>query len=45
MLVFAGIHLEDILDDELDLLEKLPGKVRQKGVEHKPVSKKKPVLR
>ena len=28
----AGVHLEDIVNDELDLPEKLPGKVRYKGV-------------
>jgi hypothetical protein len=41
----AGIHLEDIVDDKLDLPGKLPGRVRHKSVEHEPVSKKKSVLR
>ena len=27
----AGVHLEDIVDDELDLPQTLPGKVRYKG--------------
>lgn len=28
----AGVHLEDIVDDELDLPDKLPGKVRYQGI-------------
>jgi transcriptional regulator with XRE-family HTH domain len=28
----AGIHMEDIVDDELDLPDKLPGKVRYQGI-------------
>jgi transcriptional regulator with XRE-family HTH domain len=28
----AGVHMEDIVDDELDLPEKLPGKVRYQGI-------------
>src|SRR5205823_12973196 len=28
----AGVHLEDIVDDELDLPEKLPGTVRYQGI-------------
>jgi len=28
----AGIHMEDIVDDELDLPERLPGNVRYKGI-------------
>ncbi|HZB44550.1 MAG TPA: helix-turn-helix transcriptional regulator [Pyrinomonadaceae bacterium] len=31
----AGIHLEDLVDDEVDLPEKLPGHVRYRG---KPLS-------
>src|SRR5256885_10597770 len=37
----AGVHLEDIIDDELDLSAKLPGKVRYKGRKHKSSSRKK----
>jgi transcriptional regulator with XRE-family HTH domain len=37
----AGVHLEDIIDDELDLPEKLPGNVRYKGVKHQATSPKK----
>jgi len=28
----AGVHMEDIVDDELDLPESLPGKVRYQGI-------------
>jgi transcriptional regulator with XRE-family HTH domain len=28
----AGVHMEDIVDDDLDLPEKLPGKVRYRGI-------------
>jgi transcriptional regulator with XRE-family HTH domain len=28
----AGLHLEDVVDDELDLPEKLPGTVRYRGI-------------
>jgi transcriptional regulator with XRE-family HTH domain len=28
----AGVHLEDIVDDELDLPDKLPGRVKREGV-------------
>jgi hypothetical protein len=28
----AGIHMEDIVDDELDLPERLPGKVSHQGI-------------
>jgi transcriptional regulator with XRE-family HTH domain len=31
----AGVHMEDIVDDELDLPEKLPGNVRHAGIKHK----------
>jgi hypothetical protein len=38
----AGVHMEDIVDDELDLPEKLPGNVRHVGIKHKPTSRSKP---
>jgi transcriptional regulator with XRE-family HTH domain len=28
----AGVHMEDLVDDELELPEKLPGKVRYQGI-------------
>jgi transcriptional regulator with XRE-family HTH domain len=28
----AGVHMEDIVDDELDLPSKLPGNVRYRGI-------------
>ena len=28
----AGLHMEDLVDDELDLPDKLPGPVRYKGI-------------
>jgi transcriptional regulator with XRE-family HTH domain len=31
----AGVHLEDIVDDELDLPAKLPGGVKYKGIRSK----------
>ena len=31
----AGIHMEDIVDDELDLPAKLPGNVKYKGIRSK----------
>lgn len=31
----AGIHMEDLVDDELDLPEKLPGNVRYQGLKRK----------
>lgn len=37
----AGVHLEDIVDDELDLPERLPGKVRYQGIKRKSTSRKK----
>ncbi len=37
----AGVHLEDIVDDEWDLPEQLPGNVRYKGIKHKSASRKK----
>src|SRR5438552_12669640 len=36
----ASIHLEDIVDDELDLPEKLPGSVRYRGVKAKSRSRR-----
>ena len=36
----ASIHLEDIVDDELDLPQKLPGIVRYKGVKAKSRSRR-----
>jgi transcriptional regulator with XRE-family HTH domain len=37
----AGVHLEDIVDDELDLPEKLPGNVRYRGIKRKSAARKK----
>lgn len=31
----AGVHVEDIIDDELDLPAKLPGNVKYKGIKSK----------
>ena len=31
----AGVHMEDIVDDELDLPAKLPGDVKYKGIKTK----------
>ncbi|MEP6742019.1 MAG: helix-turn-helix transcriptional regulator [bacterium] len=31
----AGVHMEDIVDDELDLPAKLPGNVRYQGLKRK----------
>jgi len=31
----AGVHLEDIVDDDLDLPAKLPGNVKYKGIRSK----------
>ena len=31
----AGVHMEDIVDDELDLPAKLPGDVKYKGIRSK----------
>ena len=38
----AGVHLEDIVDDELDLPEKLPGNVKYRGIQRKSAAPKKP---
>ena len=37
----AGVHMEDIVDDELDLPEKLPGNVQYKGLKRRSSSRKK----
>ena len=37
----AGVHLEDIVDDELDLPDRLPGKVRYEGIKRSSPSRKK----
>jgi transcriptional regulator with XRE-family HTH domain len=37
----AGVHLEDIIDDELDLPEKLPGNYRHEGIKRKPTARSK----
>lgn len=37
----AGVHLEDIVDDELDLPTRLPGNVRYKGIKAKSTSRRK----
>ena len=37
----AGVHMEDIVDDELDLPEKVPGNVQYKGLKRKSSSRKK----
>lgn len=31
----AAVHVEDIVDDDLNLPEKLPGKVRYQGIQRK----------
>jgi len=36
----AGVHMEDIVDDELDLPAKLPGNVRYQGIKRKSASRK-----
>ena len=36
----AGVHMEDIVDDELDLPAKLPGKVRYEGIKRSSRAKK-----
>jgi transcriptional regulator with XRE-family HTH domain len=37
----AGVHMEDIVDDELDLPSKLPGNVRYRGIARSSKSRKK----
>ena len=36
----AGVHMEDLVDDELDLPAKLPGNIRHRGPKRKPTSRK-----
>ena len=36
----AGVHMEDIVDDELDLPERLPDNVRYQGIKRKSTSRK-----
>lgn len=36
----AGVHLEDIVSDDLDLPTKLPGSVNYQGLRHKPTRRK-----
>jgi hypothetical protein len=36
----AQVHMEDIVDDELDLPTALPGNVRYRGIKHLGSSKK-----
>lgn len=36
----AGVHVEDIIDDELDLPDRLPGNVRYQGIKRKAASRK-----
>ncbi|MFS8086961.1 MAG: helix-turn-helix transcriptional regulator [Acidobacteriota bacterium] len=36
----AGVHMEDIVDDELDLPAKLPGNVKYQGIKRKSSSRK-----
>jgi transcriptional regulator with XRE-family HTH domain len=35
----AGIHLEDLVDDELELPNKLPGQIRYQGKKRRPASR------
>jgi|SRR5216684_2721525 len=37
----AGVHMEDIVDDELDLPDRLPGKVRYQGIKRSSKSRQK----
>ena len=37
----AGVRMEDIVDDELDLPDKLPGNVKYEGLKRKSSSRKK----
>lgn len=36
----AGVHMEDIVDDELDLPSRLPGDVKYKGIKSKPIPRR-----
>jgi transcriptional regulator with XRE-family HTH domain len=35
----AGVYIDDLVDDELDLPDKLPGTVKHEGIKHKPTSR------
>lgn len=35
----AGVYVEDLIDDELDLPDKLPGKARHNGIKYKSTSR------
>jgi transcriptional regulator with XRE-family HTH domain len=35
----AGVYVEDLIDDDLDLPEKLPGTSHHKGIKHKPTTR------
>jgi transcriptional regulator with XRE-family HTH domain len=35
----AGVYVEDLIDDELDLPEKLPGTAHHAGIKHQPTSR------
>ncbi|MGB9181712.1 MAG: helix-turn-helix transcriptional regulator [Pyrinomonadaceae bacterium] len=37
----AGVHMEDLVDDELDLPDKLPGPVNYKGIKRASASRSK----
>jgi transcriptional regulator with XRE-family HTH domain len=37
----AGVYVEDLIDDSLDLPGKLPGTARYTGIKHKPASRSK----
>lgn len=37
----AGVHMEDIVDDEMDLPDKLPGNVRYQGLKRSSKSRRK----
>ncbi len=37
----AGVYVEDLIDDELDLPAKLPGTAHHKGIKHQPTSRTK----
>lgn len=37
----AGVHMEDIVDDQLDLPSKIPGNVRYRGIARSSQSRKK----
>ena len=36
----AGVQMEDLVDDELDLPAKLPGNIRPSGLKRKTISRK-----